>query len=111
MWNYLLSDSEFSCLVKLAKPYPVSGPTYRAQILNLLHCIPSPAHEVLITIFGLGPLLAFTLKGFALCINALYLLLHCLPAAHLWNQIILTSFDLLIWCSLFLDYLKKEKML
>ena len=28
LWAYLLTDSEFSCLAMLAKPYPVSGPTY-----------------------------------------------------------------------------------
>ena len=28
LWAYLLTDCECSCLAMLAKPYPVSGPTY-----------------------------------------------------------------------------------
>ena len=47
---YLLTDSEFSWWVMLAKPYPVSGPTYMPQIPNLHHCISKGAHEVLQTI-------------------------------------------------------------
>ena len=42
-----LTDSKFSCLVMLAKPYPVSGPTYMPQTTNLLHCMSKAAHEVL----------------------------------------------------------------
>ena len=50
LWAYFLTDSEFSCLAMLAKPYPVSGPTYMPQIPNLLHCMSKCAHEVLETI-------------------------------------------------------------
>ena len=32
-----LTDSEFSCLAKLAKPFPVSGPTPMPQIPNQLY--------------------------------------------------------------------------
>ena len=32
LWFYFLTDSEFSWLAKLAKPYPVSGPTPMPQI-------------------------------------------------------------------------------
>ena len=46
-WAYFLTDYEFSCLAMLAKPYPVSGPTYMPQIRNLLHCTSKGAHEVL----------------------------------------------------------------
>ena len=46
----LLTHSEFSCLAQVAKPYPVSDPTYLPKILNLLHCISNCAHEMLITI-------------------------------------------------------------
>ena len=34
LWFYFLTDSEFSCLAMLAKPYPVSGPTPMPQIPN-----------------------------------------------------------------------------
>ena len=36
---YFLTDSECSCLVMLAKPYPVSGPTYVPGFLtNTIVC-------------------------------------------------------------------------
>ena len=38
MWFYHFTDSEFSCLAKLIKPYPLSGPTYLPQVSN------SPLH-------------------------------------------------------------------
>ena len=44
---YFLTDSEFSCLPMLAKPYPVSRPTPLPQIPNQLHFIQKSAHEVL----------------------------------------------------------------
>ena len=69
MWFYFLTDSESSCLAKLAKPYPVSGATYMPQIPNLLHCISKCAHEVLITIFGSRLLSVHTSKPFALFIK------------------------------------------
>ena len=50
LWAYFLTDSDFSCLAMLAKPYPVSGPTYMPHIPNLLHCMSKGAHEVLETI-------------------------------------------------------------
>ena len=28
LWSYFVTISEFSCMAKLAKPEPVSGPTY-----------------------------------------------------------------------------------
>ena len=52
LWFYFLTDSEFSCLAKLAKPYSVSGPTPMPQIPNQLHCNQKSAHEVLRSIFG-----------------------------------------------------------
>ena len=39
LWCYVLTDSEFSCLAMLAKPYLVSGPTYMPLICNKLHCM------------------------------------------------------------------------
>ena len=57
---YVLTDSEFSCLAMLAKPYPVSGPTPMPKIPNLLHCIHKLAHEVLGTILGTWVMSAFT---------------------------------------------------
>ena len=48
---YLFIDSEISCSAMLAKPYPVSGPTYLVQIPNELHCMSKRAHEVPGTIF------------------------------------------------------------
>ena len=52
MWFYLLTDSKFSCLAMLAKPYPVSGSAPMPKIPNQLHCIPTSAPEVLGTILG-----------------------------------------------------------
>ena len=37
LWFYFLTDSEFSCLAMLAKPYPVFGLTPLPQIPNQLH--------------------------------------------------------------------------
>ena len=62
MWFYFLTDSEFSCLAKLAKPYPVFGPAYMPQIPNQLHCIPNCAHEVLITILLGQTVVSFHIK-------------------------------------------------
>ena len=50
LWFYSVTDSEFRCLAKLAKPYPLSDLTYLPQIPNQHHCIPKGAHEVLRTI-------------------------------------------------------------
>ena len=47
---YVLTDSEFSSLAMLAKPYPVSGPTYMLWIPNLPHCMSKSAHQVLETV-------------------------------------------------------------
>ena len=69
MWFYFITDSEFSCLAKLAKPYPVSGPTYMPQIPNLLNYIPNFALEVLIIVFWARLMSVFTLKPFALFIT------------------------------------------
>ena len=68
-WSYFVTDSEFNCLAKLAKPYPVSGPTYVPHIPNQLHCIQTSAHEVLITIYWARLLLVVTLKPIALFTN------------------------------------------
>ena len=69
MWSYFLSDSEFGCLAKLAKPYPVSGPTYLPQVPNQLHCFPNCALEVPINVYGAKLMLVFTIKLFALFIK------------------------------------------
>ena len=47
LWAYFLTDSEFSCLAMLAKPYPMFGPTPMLLIPNQLQCIPISAHQVL----------------------------------------------------------------
>ena len=47
LWFYVLTDSEFSCLAMVAKPYPVSDPTPMPLIPKLLHCNQKSAHEVL----------------------------------------------------------------
>ena len=39
VWIYVLTESEFSCLAMLTKPYPVSGPTWLPEIPNQLHFI------------------------------------------------------------------------
>ena len=66
MWFYFLTDSEFSRLAMLAKPYPVSGPTYLPQIPNQLHCMSRGAHEVLGTIYVARLMSVFTVKSFVL---------------------------------------------
>ena len=69
MWFYFVTNFEFSCLAKLAEPYPVFGPTYMPQIPNVLHCIPNCAHEMLINVCWARLLSVFTLKPFALFIK------------------------------------------
>ena len=68
LWAYLLTDSEFSCFAMLAKPYPVSGPTYLPKIPNQLHCMSKCAHEVLGTIPGTRLMPVFIIKSFVLFI-------------------------------------------
>ena len=51
LWVYYLADSEISCFAMLAKPYPVSGPTYLPQIPKRLLGMSKGAHQVLGTIF------------------------------------------------------------
>ena len=62
LWCYFRTVSEFSCLAKLAKPYPVFGPSYLPQNPNLLHCRQNGAHQVAITIYWARLLAAFTLN-------------------------------------------------
>ena len=60
--TYFLTGSEFSCLAMLAKPYPVSGPTYLPQNPNLLHCMSKVAHEVLGTVSEAKLMSVFIIK-------------------------------------------------
>ena len=60
MWFYGLTDSEFTCLAMLAKPYPVSAPTPMPHIPNELPYIQKSAHEVLGTILGTRVMSIFT---------------------------------------------------
>ena len=69
LWCYLLTDSEFSCLAMLAKPYLVSGPTYLPLIPKQLHCMSNCAHEVLGTILGARLMPIFTIKSIVLFIH------------------------------------------
>ena len=66
MWLYFLTHSEFSCL---AKPYPVSGPTYMLPILDRPNCISRCAHEVFIIVYWATLTSVLTLKPFALFIK------------------------------------------
>ena len=68
LWADFLTDSEFSCMAMLAKPYPVSGPTHLPRIPNTLHCMSKGAHEVLGTILVARPIPVFTIKTFLLSI-------------------------------------------
>ena len=52
LWFNVLTDSEFSCLAMLAKPYHVSAPTPMPQIPNQLHFIQKSADKVFGTILG-----------------------------------------------------------
>ena len=62
LWAYFITDSEFSCLAMLAKPYAVSGRSYIPQIPSLLHCMSKGAHEVLETIPEASPLSGLDIK-------------------------------------------------
>ena len=68
LWVYFLTGCEFSCLAMLAKPYPVSGPTYLPHIHSQLHCMSKGAHEVLGTIFVARLMSVFIIKSFVLSI-------------------------------------------
>ena len=68
-WCYFLTDSQFSCLAMLAKPYPVSGPANLPLIPNQLHSMSTCAHEVLGTILGAELMPVFTIKSIVLFIN------------------------------------------
>ena len=63
-WACFLTDSEFSSLAMLAKPYPVYGLSYLPLIPNHFPCMLKCAHEVLRTIFGarLMPVFIFTIN-------------------------------------------------
>ena len=78
LWAYLLTDSEFSCLAMLAKPYPVSGLTYLPQIPDQLHCMSKCAHEVLGTILEARLMPVFILKSIATC-SLGHLILRAFP--------------------------------
>ena len=68
LWAYFLTDFELSCLSMMAKPYPVSGPSYLPQIPSQLHCMSKCAHEVLETILGarLMPRFRYKIQRFIL---------------------------------------------
>ena len=68
LWACFLIDSECSCLAMMAKPYPVSGPTYLPQIPNQLHCMSKCAHEVLGTTLETRLMPVFTIESFVLSI-------------------------------------------
>ena len=68
LWAYVLTDSEFSCLATLAKPYPVSGPTYVPLIPNQHNCMSKGAHEMLWTIFAARYMSGFSVKSIVLSI-------------------------------------------
>ena len=66
---YFVTNSEFSCLAKLAKPCSVSDLTYLPQIPNQHHCIPQGAHEVPKTISEARQVSVFHIK--IICFNHL----------------------------------------
>ena len=68
LWAYFLTDSEFSCLAMLAKPYLASGPTYLPRIPNQLHWMSNAAHEVLRSILLARLMSVFFIKSFVLFI-------------------------------------------
>ena len=69
LWAYVLTDAEFSCLAMLAKPYPVSDPTYLPQIPNELHRMSKCANEVPGTMLVARLMSVFCIKSFALSIS------------------------------------------
>ena len=68
LWFYFITDSEFSFLAMLAKPYPVSGPTYLPEIPNQFHCMSKGADEELGTLLLARRMSVFTIKSFVLSI-------------------------------------------
>ena len=62
LWAYLLTESELSSLAMLARPYPVSGPTYVPLIPSHVHCMSRYAHEVLAPILEVRLVSVFTQK-------------------------------------------------
>ena len=70
LWAYLLTDSEFSCLAMLAKPYPLSGPTPMPLLPHQLRRIQISALEVIGAILEarLQPELRFKSIFFVECI-------------------------------------------
>ena len=66
LWAYSLTDSEFSCLARLPKPYPVSGPTYMPEIPSLLYGMSTGANEVLGTVSEARRMSVFHDKNFSL---------------------------------------------
>ena len=82
---YVLTDSDCGCLTMLAKPYPVSGPTYLPGFPNQLHCMSKGAHEVLWTIFDARRISGFSPKSLfcPYVTEAMHVSLHCVCAAPL----------------------------
>ena len=66
---YVLTESEFSFLAMLVRPYPVSGSAYLPQIPNQLHGMSKCAHEVLGTVHEAILMLLFTIQpiGLSIC--------------------------------------------
>ena len=69
LWCYFLTDSEFSCLAMLAKPYPVSGRAYVPLIPSQICCMSTCGHEVLGTILGPRCMPVFIIKSIALFLH------------------------------------------
>ena len=82
MWFYLLTVSEFSCLVK---SYSVSGLTPMPLIPNQHHFTQKSAHEVLDAILEarVRPVFIYNLLYYRFVIESLCLYLLCLSAALL----------------------------
>ena len=86
LWAYCLTDSEFSCLAMLAKPYRVSGPIHLLLIPNQLHCMSKCAHEVLGTSFEarLMPVLTYKINHFVI-ISLKLCIWTCIKVCNLFS--------------------------
>ena len=106
---YLLTDSEFSCLAMMAKPYSVCGQAHLPLIPNQLHYMSNCAHEVHGTICGATRMLVFTIKAFVLFIHdqsfvlaPAFFIAQPLFVIHflIWKDFIVVSFRSGAWIAL-----------
>ena len=63
LWASSVAVFEFTCFARVAKPFPLCGPTNLPQMPNQLHYTQNNAHQVLFTIYVARLLSLFTSKS------------------------------------------------